>query len=1096
MYKRQDASRRRSIQALATLNVEDFRRMSVASCQFTQEASIERPLSTNYSRPISDMNSNEDADVIKNNAVSEDDTIDKLEDFVHTCEFEDSKLSSWDDGVLVDTHSSESSVENPQSMESRERGLCTEFHEADKGGLHSSSSSPSGAIELDDLSIDSSNSLGSVSVPIVVEPPPTSLTDVLLSAGVIEDADLAALDELHTDKRLHEQSTGDDDALLLYYMFSDFSTPAVSLKSVKDILKTEARRDFPSLSNAGDKESIPLPRDVVVNVEQKSKVLSVILYRNHQLLLQIPKVFLMAFFRLLIRLLTNETDFEYNERTLLLVDWREEITDGKASVAAREEERNADPSYQVRRDRSRRTGGSNTDGDKSQGFLPFQLDDENRDHSSRKDALIYTMVRLQQCGTICGSSHGNSDKLAARKLIRVFDVIKGQKGYRHLLAPVARLLGLTCAAGVSERVLRRILTLASAPVVSFSQIPLVARLLLVRALQIATEGSSRSIFLRGKTSFSNFFSFGGGKGLRRTISGLSAWPFRNDFGMAVWFRAETFASGNSKYPVLLSVRSEDGGGIEISIMPLENDSHAESNTASAAVLVISVFDSDPDGMEEVEVQRLRMPGCILLPRIWYHVAVRHTRSRMKGVFSLSTRQQVLIMLDGKMMTTESLTFPRVSNEDFSRESKAAAFLQKAVRRSISRTGMSLTVALGEGLEGQTGSLYLFHENVSDATLRSIYEIGSGAAGTVVKARHHNNRWDSRRCDIVRKSKLLDVAIKKDDADEIVVCQRRHSNGDLVLDWVPASSGTLAVMDFGEGEDQESFELPADLSMASFSSKLFLVWDPARSMAVADIALDLHIGAHVKMADGGVQAWQVDGAQDVIGSVGGVQALLTLFETLLCGGVENMWREVDADQNFGVGGARSSEGLWSTIPDLISLVASFVRDHGENARELLRCGGVDVIESFVLCSRKIATNNPSSSPSSLFWPLTTYPKLSSLLIESLLALTSAGSHCVGLETKVFSRLLFNIPLWCSGTDRCLSASLDITLLPVLSSIAKANPKKVRDCVGIKDMVFLLKIFADSEQGKVSTPPFVLLALVDTKTIGGLINAYPACQHTRQ
>jgi hypothetical protein len=55
--------------------------------------------------------------------------------------------------------------------------------------------------------------------------------------------------------------------------------------------------------------------------------------------------------------------------------------------------------------------------------------------------------------------------------------------------------------------------------------------------------------------------------------------------------------------------------------------------------------------------------------------------------------------------------------------------------------------------------------------------------------------------------------------------------------------------------------------------------------------------------------------------------------------------------------------------------------------------------------------------------------------------------VGLETKVFSRLLFNIPLWFSTSE----AALHLALLPALSFITKSNPEKVRECVVAKEMI---------------------------------------------
>ncbi|CAB9514210.1 Lipopolysaccharide-responsive and beige-like anchor protein [Seminavis robusta] len=1093
-------------------NIEDFRRMSAATFHFMQEASIERTLGLPPRQDLLLLSSLSASTRITGSSEREREqqemeptTEEEEEEENHDDSLTESK-QSWD-GVLVgrmETQSSETSsvaadgIGIPcSSMEESfsERGLFHAFSASDTTNRQTTSNTGSVSVIIDlindDISVDSAPSLGSTAsatsttgsnnptIPHVhVQQQSTSSSttgtvqsnmDILFSLDVIDEQDKAAIQHLQQQQQQTTNKSSstiiDQDTLLLYHIFSDFSKPSISIHMVQQILLLHV-------------EEVELPKDIIVNVVPKSKVLSIILCRHHPVLLKTTKPFLLAFFRILIRLVTNENDQQYNERSLITCNWKQ---------PPQEQNNQDDGRLKTASPLMGATGQNNMGERRTFGMMM----DGGRDYKSRRDVqILYSMVRLQQCGCFLGgnnTSSSSSDKYyAARKLLRLFDYIsksrRKQPSYRHfyLLAPLARLIGLVCSAGVSERVLRKMISLAS------TAYPPVARLLLVRALHAATEGASRSIFFMGKASISNFFSFGGGKGLSRTISGLSSWPFRNDFAMAIWFRAETFIVGNnnnnqegkSDHPALLSVLAEDGGGIEISMMSLDDDNNNNNNnnnnnkpsnnngetSTSAAVLVVSIYDSDPNGMEQVEVQRLRVPGCILLPRVWYHVAVRHTRSRMKGVFSLSTRQQVSIMLDGKIMLTEPLSFPRVSDEDFHSDNKAAAFLQKAVRRSISRSGLSLTVALGRTFEGQTGALYLFHENVSDATLRALYDISAGTAGTVVKkATGRATGWDSRRGDIVRKSKLLDVSnIKRDDAEEIVVSQRRHSTGDLVLDWVPATSGSVAVMDLGESEDQEfNLELPTDLSRAAFSSKLFLVWDPSR--AIANMAIELHIGAHVKTTDGGVQTWQVDGAQDAISSIGGVQALIPLFQSLLCGEIENAWIHGEEDDDTSALGTFSSEGLWSMIPDLLCLVASFVEDHGENARELLRCGGIDVMENCILTSRRIAIGRPQQQAMSLFGPLTAYPKLSHLLAESLFKLQSGCAHYLGLEGKSFSRLLFNTPLWFSNGDKNLSVCLDIALLPVLSSIARTNPDKVRDCIGIKDLVFLIKTYIMTGDG---------------------------------
>lgn len=1066
----EDPSERISFTLAAAPLGGDFRRMSTATFNYISSAGVEQ-------------------------AIPSEPQIDEEETGTGAENFEESfaEIShSWD-GVIVDNKLSESAIENMVTVDESvsERGIFTELehHESSLSDTEEplatsrTSLNDSSPLDLlsDDISVDSSPSLGG-GTPVIPTTSSRSAREILSSAEILSKEDIQSLEELQQEiSERKVPDVADEETVLLYHVFSGLTIPSVPLDSVRAILDLEQKQNYSTFRD--DDDSIPLPRDCVFQVLERSKVLSIILCRNHQVLLQLPRAFFLALLRILIRLVTNELDHEYNKKILLTCDWTEEDKDVLINQDFSQHLSSSGSGSQFDQTSRLRTyssasaasESSESKGKKTVGKAMSLGETGSREYDTAKANQIFSIVRLQQSGTTAGMLSKDGDVYAARKILRLFDLIKGQKSYRYLLAPVTRLLGLICSAGVSERVLLRILALASSPVTSSTQVPPVARLFLVRALQNATDGASRSFLMMGKAKLRNFFSFGGGKGLTRTISGLTSWPFRNDFGMAGWFRAETFQGRETKDPVLLSVRAEEGGGIEISLTQLEEESSSDHLSPSAAALVISVFDSDLEGNGRVAVQRLRVPGCILLPRVWYHLAVRHTRSRLKGVFSLSTRQQVSIMLDGKVMATEALNFPKVAEEDFHSENKATAFLQKAVMRSANRIGISLSVAFGRHFNGQSGALYLFHDNVSDATLRAIYEINAGTAGTVKKASESDAGWDSRRGDIVKKSRILDVGIKKDDAEDIVLSQRRSSVGDLASDVTP-SNGALAVVDFGDGEDPDLEELPPELSKSSFSSKLFLAWDPSRT--VSNMVLELHIGAHVKMAESGVQPWHIEGAQDVISGIGGVQAIIPLFRSLLCGDIERHWLDVPGsyenksaiDVNL-----EAKENLWSMIPDLLALAASFVRDHGENARELLRCGGIDVIESSILACRKVVTNKARCKDKSLFGPLTVFPSLSRLLVQSILRLLSACSHYIGLETKVFARLLFNIPLWFSGTCPSLGISLDVTLLPLLSAIVRKNPEKVRDCVGVRDMVLMLKEYVMVDETKVS-----LLSYYEKKT----------------
>jgi Domain of unknown function (DUF4704) len=471
---------------------------------------------------------------------------------------------------------------------------------------------------------------------------------------------------------------------------------------------------------------------------------------------------------------------------------------------------------------------------------------------------------------------------------------------------------------------------------------------------------------------------------------------------------------------------------------------------AAYTIAIAIYDSQglPRGdTKHLPAHRLvaARNGCVLLPHVWYHLAIRHTRARMKGVFSMSAREQVSILLDGKSLLTEALPFPKISDTDFG--DSASSILK--LRRGNSHSSMNVTISFGSYFAGQTGALYVLNDSVSDATFRALYELSGGnasGAGKVLKRTYsQSDSWDARRSDMVRKSRVLDIKMKLDDAEEIVLSQRRTSGffKQRIIRKV------AAVVDLAEGEDHqsssgdaESYEYPPPLQRSLFGSKIFLTWDPRRT-SNDSLAFELHIGAHVIM--NGVYSWGFDGAQDVISSTGGVQSLIPLFRSFLT--LEALHGEKE-----GAVSVDNHNADLAAIPDLVRLLIAFVQDHNDNARELLRCGGIDVLEQLLLSSKKLAAGR---GPHSLFGAVNVFPRLTQELVDALLELRLACSHYVSLETKVYSRILFNMPLWLGSFSQIPGAALHTVLLPVLSSLAHLNPEKVRDCVGIKDMIIVLK-----------------------------------------
>ena len=308
---------------------------------------------------------------------------------------------------------------------------------------------------------------------------------------------------------------------------------------------------------------------------------------------------------------------------------------------------------------------------------------------------------------------------------------------RRVVGPLARLLGLFSAAIVAPRQLKKILDLIGGttdPICSEQDsidqpLSLPSRLVLLRALKDSADGGLTSHLsknpLGDKSSGPmNFFVFSRGTGISRAVqptldnmtvvppSGGPAWPFKSDgWATSIWFRAESFlgpSSATGSEPdtsgrprlrrggasstgedhkdtsTLLDIRSADGAGISIRLVPF---------ATGAATLTVTSYDSAPTpaslsylstrtltaALHSSQPQSVRLKGCVLLPRVWYHVSIRQTKPKFRGLSLSNVRDEVTVMLDGKRMLTEQLRFPRVSND-----------------------GCPYTVTMGSNFDGQIG----------------------------------------------------------------------------------------------------------------------------------------------------------------------------------------------------------------------------------------------------------------------------------------------------------------------------------------------------------------------------------------------------------
>jgi hypothetical protein len=462
--------------------------------------------------------------------------------------------------------------------------------------------------------------------------------------------------------------------------------------------------------------------------------------------------------------------------------------------------------------------------------------------------------------------------------------------------------------------------------------------------------------------------------------------------------------------VLFAAISDDGDGIEISLVPLQEKT---KNHASAGLLAISMIENSKS------VKTIDISGCPLHSRVWYHVAVRHTRSRLKGVFSLSSKEQLTVMIDGKTMLSESTHFPQIHGDNSSQK--------------------SISFTYGQNFDGQANALYVFHDNVSDSTLKALFDMRMQTNGGT-KVVNEKKEWDSRHEHVARKVMSL-RNVRKDDIVDVAFCQRTVNE-----------ASTPSVSDLIENGDSSDLSNP--LTKTAFISRLYLVWEPRRTFADRYM-IELHRGAHVKLVENeNAKVYSVEGAHQVICSLGGVQSLIPIICSVLCPGdarseIDLPLSKIDASSDKLV--------LYSSVPDIIQLLSSFIRSHSENTRELLRCGALEVLEKLLLdCNAQVDDSKMSPVKA-----LSTFPTLARLFVERLNEFHSCSTQYVAMEIALYSRLIFNTPLWFGSLSQNGGVALLSAFIPWMSELVEKTPEKVRDCVGASDMILVMQNIVEME-----------------------------------
>jgi hypothetical protein len=692
-----------------------------------------------------------------------------------------------------------------------------------------------------------------------------------------------------------------------------------------------------------------------------------------------------------------------------------------------------------------------------------KLDDDEEKELSSENVFESSRERI-------GS--GTSEKLVG-SLIKVYESLWDEcskrdeeinaRGQYLLFGPVAHLLGLTIgASGSSVKDLRQLLVMAegSDPTKKFTKqnsrraslsssfvepslqetLPFLARLHIIRLLRYAADYSSQSIGILDKVGPQSFFSFGdSAKGLCTTLAN-KPWPFRYDFCMACWFRAETFVrasyrsgSGNiTQSTILFCAQTKDGAKIELSF---ESCSGGGDNLfVTAATLLVTVADAHEPNVNKTP-RKIRLVGCVLSPKVWYHVAVRLTKSKSSPfTLNFNKTNELSIFLNGKLMLRTAMKLPRFP-ENYNSLSGALglASFGKHIAPNGSKALPPIELTFFSNFDGQAGALYVFNELIPDETIQLLYRKTAG------QSEHgswftFSDGWDASRSKLGHIAKSLSSASMLSELE------------DLVLPDYPILIGTVG------RKRKVLIDVQEDNSSApSLASKLFFVWDPDRM--INETVVDLHSGVDT-ILDEDISTWSFESIKDTLLSLGGPKRLIPLFAILnALPTVEISEKDDIMFEKTGI----NSDWAHTFISSLVFLIASFAREHPMNARELYRCGAVHVIHK-VLHDRK---RRELESYRGAYYGMGASLAVAKQNVSALLDLWQSSRQVFGLEAIVFSHLLFNVTLLFGGVSTCSGVHLHTVLLPVLSEITRQNPDKVRDGVGTKLFIDCIREYSKVE-----------------------------------
>lgn len=572
------------------------------------------------------------------------------------------------------------------------------------------------------------------------------------------------------------------------------------------------------------------------------------------------------------------------------------------------------------------------------------------------------------------------------KLLKILVSEEAQSNFM-IYKRVIRLISCICSCGITGPDLMFF--------VSLLRTPSMMTISLLQSLKIMSQVDGGIV----KASPSSFFNFGGSN------SGIYVPPFSNpltrEYQMCCWFRIESFhiTQPNHIQHIFTLKGNNDSNlsntGIDIFI---ENKA-----------LCISISENLPP---------TKCTDQSLQCGIWYHLSIRHSKPRMLSLFA---RDEIVVYLDHQIVFQDHIKFPFPYS-------------------SGSATSLITEMTIGKHFNGEMGPIYIFSEIVPQAVIEALSRLNAGKSCDEITP--------DMQIDLLSNFNLVDPSTKK-------------------------------------------------LTYNTIFGKLVAAYHPAR--CTNNIVVDIHNNRSGVLGTS-TKPWLIHNVRDTIISVGGLTCLLPMFPKLLIenelvrqeniaisrslANISYVTKSVDNPKLLshavsGGGSAGLGTSMVETLYDsdlkqiftpdtvelmqqdhnelsedkpialMFSILARCIRGHTRNQRDIVRLGGIEMIE-YVLTGltrgAKILKDENESC------------------ILALLQLRMAASDCLPLDRLIVKRLLCNFHIWSSS-----SYELQCNLFSVILANIKAQPDFFLQNTGVQVMIDAIHLYYLNNNDEVVNSP---------------------------